>query len=491
MFMDTYLYRFRSLKYLLGDGYEELRSQSIYFSALPDLNDPMEGFRDTFWNGDEIVWTNLVRHYVQCLCHAYLSILIFQNDKNITWDMIPLRDVRPVHATQQHIDLLDDVLNSVFSHAELQAFVQRMAERSHDVRRNELEFYLSNVHALAIPCISEVFQRRNLHPPFNGLDKAIADAKKRLLGASESARLINLVEEEHSNKEHATEQIFASMNNAARQISLIDFYNGNIDRSNKNKNFVFFDFPEGYIQGIEQLVYPVWYTACFTKDCHNSAVWGTYGDRHQGVCLKFKIKNNEGRLSLKLNRVCGWGSAGPSRGAVQQSLVPVEYKSKFVTVDFFRSLGSIPIMVLNRDWYRSKDGRVSVCDFGGDFSDERRKEFWDAFERSASIKLSDWAYEQEYRFIHFGHVIDYSDPKLRVANYDFVDLEGIIFGMNTREEDKLAIMKVIEQKCVENKRDDFKFYQAYYSSATGRIETAELGLLKVSLDKKDESKTVA
>jgi hypothetical protein len=27
----------------------------------------MEGFRDIFWRGDQIVWRNLLRHYVLCL----------------------------------------------------------------------------------------------------------------------------------------------------------------------------------------------------------------------------------------------------------------------------------------------------------------------------------------------------------------------------------------------------------------------------------------
>jgi hypothetical protein len=183
--------------------------------------------------------------------------------------------------------------------------------------------------------------------------------------------------------------------------------------------------------------------------------------------------------------VCGWGTGGPSRGDVQQPLLPVEYQSKFVAIDFFRSLGSIPIPVVNRDWHRSEDGRVSVCDFGGDFTDERRAEFWKTFQVSATTKLKDWAYEQEYRIVHFGYSIDYSDPKLRIAHYDFSDLEGIIFGINTKDEDKLAIMKIIDEKCVAHNRDDFKLYQAYYSHATGKIETQELRHLKVSLDKKD------
>lgn len=483
--MENYLYRFRSMRSLLGE-FQELKSQSIYLAPLQELNDPMEGFKDIFWSGDDIVWKNLFRHYVQCLSYAYFANCIVQEEHVITWDMIPLHDVRPKALTDDLKHFLDEVLRNVFSHDEMDACVQGIAKRMHPVRRNELEFYLRNVHELVIPCIAQVSERLKLQPPFKGTKESISGAKSKLAQVAESTGLCNAVETEHPNQEHAMEQMFASANMTLKQIRLIDKYNGLINDSYKNKNFVFFDFPEGYVRNVEKLVYPVWYTACFTKDFQNSAVWGTYGDCHRGVCLKFKVKNNDGRLMLKLNRVCGWGTGGPSRGDVQQPLLPVEYQSKFVAIDFFRSLGSIPIPVVNRDWHRSEDGRVSICDFGGDFTEERRREFWKTFEASATTKLEDWAYEQEYRIVHFGYSIDYSDPKLRVAHYEFLDLEGIIFGINTKDEDKLAIMKIIDEKCSEHQRDDFKFYQAYYSHATGQIETQELRHLKVSLDKQDE-----
>lgn len=472
------------MKALLGE-FQELKSQSIYFASLQELNDPMEGFRDTFWDGDEVVWRNLFRHYVQCLSHAFFFICIVQEEHAISWDLIPLHDVRPQALVEGIRSVLDEVLKDFFSHAEMGPYIQQISERSHAVRRNELEFHLRNVHELAIPCIARVLERRKLHPPFKGTDEAIIKAKKRLSEASESARLSNLVEKEHPDKEHVTEQIFASLKNAMKQVVLIDKYNGLLNQDHKNRNFVFLDFPEGYVRNVEKLVYPVWYTACFTKDYQNSAVWGTYGDCHRGACLKFRVKEEGGKPCLKLNRVNGWGSSGPVRRNVKNPLLPVEYQSKFVAIDFFRSLGSIPIPVLHRDWHRSEDGRVSLCDFGGDFTEEQRKEFWKTFETSATTKLKDWAYEEEYRLVNFGYVVDYSDPKLRIANYEFSDLEGIIFGMNARDEDKLAIMKIIDEKCAEHKRDDFKLYQAYYSHATGRIETTELQLLKMSLDKKD------
>ena len=481
--MEDYIYRFRSARSLL-ENYQELEKQSIYFAKLEELNDPMEGFKDIFWSGDDIVWSNLFRHYVRCMTHAFFFLSMAQEEHQLSWGLIPVLDPSSEGLEDEVKVLFNEALSEVLSHPELDECVQRIAGRSSAVRRNELEFYLRNVHELAISCVAKVLARRKVHPPFAGVDEAIANAKKKLAKMAESVHLVNQMEEEHSSGEHASERLFASLNEAMKQVALIDKYNGIFDASKRNSNFVLLSFPEGYVRNIERLVYPEWYTACFTKDFHNSAVWGTYGDSHQGVCLKFRVKKEGEWSGLTLNRVCGWSSVvGATKGDVPHPLLPVEYQSTFVAIDFFRSLGGLSVPVINRDWHRSPDGRVSICDFGGDFSEEKRSEFWKAFMASATTKLKDWEYEQEYRLVLHGNVLDFSEKESRVATYDFSDLEGIIFGMNTTDADKLAIMKIIDEKCQSHQLQDFKFYQAYYEHATGRIEATELTHLKVILSK--------
>ena len=69
-----FLYRFRRTEQLLGKD-KELERQEIYFPSPEELNDPVEGFKDMFWLGDEIVWKNLIKHYLLCLesiCEKFL-----------------------------------------------------------------------------------------------------------------------------------------------------------------------------------------------------------------------------------------------------------------------------------------------------------------------------------------------------------------------------------------------------------------------------------
>ncbi|WP_237522512.1 hypothetical protein, partial [Bacillus cereus] len=63
------MYRFRSIQSLLGQ-YKELENQEIYFANVESLNDPLEGKREYFWSGDNIVWTNLYKQYINCLVHV-------------------------------------------------------------------------------------------------------------------------------------------------------------------------------------------------------------------------------------------------------------------------------------------------------------------------------------------------------------------------------------------------------------------------------------
>jgi hypothetical protein len=87
--MTEYFYRYRPIKAVL-DGFHELENQVIYFSTPDELNDPMEGFKDPFWRGDEIVWRNFLKHYILCvlLTANCCFILADQFDPNLLKDIV-------------------------------------------------------------------------------------------------------------------------------------------------------------------------------------------------------------------------------------------------------------------------------------------------------------------------------------------------------------------------------------------------------------------
>ena len=93
-------------------------------------------------------------------------------------------------------------------------------------------------------------------------------------------------------------------------------------------------------------------------------------------------------------------------------------------------------------------------------------------------KLEAWSYEQEYRLVLTSSIFDFSEKQKRKPKYDFRDLDGIIFGIETPVEHKLDIVKIVEDKCRLYNRTDFNFYQAYYSRRKGTIEHAKMPYFK-------------
>src|ERR1700739_4008547 len=137
--MIPHLYRFRRIEHVLS----ELEGQQICFSSPADLNDPMEGFKDLFWLGDEIVWSSLLKHYILSLinivppcflgepdCKQYLQNAVFASPDDLPTAPAPVRA------------MYGRVIEAFLSEPATQKFVGLMASRTAPVRRGELINYL-------------------------------------------------------------------------------------------------------------------------------------------------------------------------------------------------------------------------------------------------------------------------------------------------------------------------------------------------------------
>jgi hypothetical protein len=130
-------------------------------------------------------------------------------------------------------------------------------------------------------------------------------------------------------------------------------------------------------------------------------------------------------------------------------------------------------------WYRGDGGIMSATGrLTG--TDEWRERYWENFHTTVTTKLKDWQHEREYRITLQSHTVDLSILSERKLQYRFEDLQGVIFGMKTTTEDKIAIARIIQAKCKQTGRSEFEFYKAYYSRITGRIETTPWTLVNFS-----------
>jgi len=476
--MSKLFYRFRSIESLIGE-YKELETQSIYFAHPKQLNDPMEGYRDIYWDGDLIVWKNLFRHYLLCL-ERFCSLLMIAGETHpLSEDEIPVFLSDTDLPTPAYQALFSEMVSTFLGNQKLIALIKGVSERSSPVRRDELFFYLRAVHPIALEAIYKTYNKHGLSQYTESNDLSADQILSQLL-ESGWFEVLEQSLKENDNLSDISSAIFSVQKNTLAQLDIIDFCNRENDSNCKNRDLVVFEFPEKYISKLEQLVYPEWYVACFMSDFSNSSVWGHYGDNHSGVCLIFRPEVRGDEFVLNLNTLNGWGSSGASYGVVGHKFEQVDYIKGFGETDFFRSLGRLPVPKLNATWYFG-DGKLSVCaeNMVSD-QDAWRKNYWTNFHRDILIKSKDWEYEGEYRIVLADGLNSYDDKKDRLLKYDWNSLEGVIFGIKTKTEDKVKIMKIIERKCKELNRKDFKFYQARYSPKDKCIVSDEMGLLKFS-----------
>ena len=160
-------YRFRTTQKLLDTGFQELERQTIFFAGPEGLNDPMEGFQDTVWDGDHILWSNLLKHYVYCLSFTCMVAPVFGNEDNLEPVHIPIPLRWDTEPTPQAVELFDVVWGKVRDECGLEDLAKGIAGLEfsgikHKVRRAELLFYLQLIHLRALTAIQQVLVTRGL-----------------------------------------------------------------------------------------------------------------------------------------------------------------------------------------------------------------------------------------------------------------------------------------------------------------------------------------
>lgn len=472
------MYRFRTINNLLGKN-AELENQEIYFASPEELNDPMEGYRDIFWSGDVIVWRNFLKNYVRCLEHVYGQVIVLKTTKKLTGEDIPVLPYSHFPNNNFQSKLLEQAYFEFFGIDAILNLPRSLAKRVNPIRRDELTSFLKIIHYFALDALSKVYLDNGLiiKKPFT-VPIDISELSKLIAENDTLSHRANDADQKDKNLKKTPEKLFLGINLYSNELDLIRKYNLQKDESQSNQFFLISEFPEFFLTTLESSIYPNWYSASFLSECTNSAVWGHYGDNHQGVCLKFKSISNETGLEINLKTEYGY-SSGPIIGMRPHKFVEIKYHNKHPEIDFFRSIGRLSPPLLNHLWYADEKGNMSIC--GEHLNTDREKwrdKYWENFTKSISIKLEEWDYEKEFRLIIHGDFIDYSEKNKRKLEYDFNDLEGIIFGIKTKTSDKISIMRIIEDKCKKYGRKEFAFYQAYYSKLNGKIETKKLNLLK-------------
>lgn len=472
---EKLFYRFRSTQALLGEN-QELENEEIYFAPAKDLNDPLEGYMDIGFKGDQILWNNFFRNYLFCLC-AFRTILTLTGDSKELTDL----DIhtgfnsalKVVSSTGSHNYKM--ACDKVFSNSTIQKIIDYFSTRSETVSQDELLLFLQYIHIYLLDIFVEIDVKQGLMK--QPIDALLKQSEKHLEILS---KLIDLALKD-INDYSCIENILKYLNTSndcflyLRKIQYIN--SSNI----AEKNFqLLLNYPKCYINNLSEIMYPQPCITCFSQNYKDLSMWGYYADSSKGVCLMYKpnIKDDHFCIPLKV----------PYRGTsgfTDMELKPVLYKAQKPLTPFFRSLGRLPLPMLEQHWYSFNGEKSKLVEdlFDSQKSNEWRRNYWEHMENNTNIKHPSWSHEEEYRIALIPIFdADYDTPEKRKIKYNFQNLYGIIFGVNTDDNEKLKIIKIIYDKCVKYNREDFKLYQAVYNNNKGEIDIIPMNILKTLKD---------
>ncbi|WP_083340943.1 DUF2971 domain-containing protein [Chromobacterium amazonense] len=465
-----HIYRFRSIENLLGEN-EELNKQEIYFAAPNQLNDPMEGMKDIFWQGDAIAWKNFFRHYVACLSNAYMEYAISGEEHFKKWRCISIKNPFFPNEESKLQELQNSIWSKFYSNQNIQEYIKTISGQNFKSRINQVLRHINTIHHLASITIVEEHSIRGFRAPVKIDPDVKENINKQIISEINRCQDIYSITEKDSNLEAIIERVYLTGKLFYDGLKIATIHNSKSEIYQENLEFIKTHFPEAYLYELEKLIYPDWYTACFMRDCNNSSVWGSYGKNHTGVCLKFKVeKEKDGKLSIKLKRKHPHDKLPRIE---KLTFHPVNYNAKHISIDFFRTLGNITHQA-QAHWFLDEDGKRSTCAESNFSSEEQRLKYWDNFYKAITVKTKDWRFEKEHRLLLNSMVSDLSDKQYRLATYDLSSLDGIIFGIKTDIQEKLKIIEIIKNKCITEGRKSFTFYQAFYNPQSGKIEHEEI-----------------
>ena len=411
------IYRFRSVDRLLGDC-AELVSQTIYFAESSKLNDPMEAIRGFEWRGDTIAWRNLFRHYLNCLHHIYLLLRLSEPNQRVGAPDIPINMRWDDPPSQEYADLLNEIWRDLNEQGDLAGIASRLGGLGRAARSDELEFYLSCIHAHAVAAIRRSHLEHGLQEPGPAdldLSSALPSSLRALLALLEQCT----DEEELVRERFEVRQLMARLRIEAKMTVVRPC----TSVTERNRQFLLTDFPHEYVQQLSLAVGPRWHAACFTESYSNSTQWAHYADGHSGVCLVFAVDNDTSGLLLTLYEgadgvPCDEPTIRRPHDARQFHFEKVQYVKSLDPVEFFARISRLPEASARAIWYTDDHGNtspVAVHMAPHADIDDWRDALWSEYRRDACTKTKEWKHEKEHRLVKYS-LTDDTVPRRPVDN---------------------------------------------------------------------------
>lgn len=448
------LYKFRSNFEYIKD---ELKNEYLFFAEASELNDSLEGFINLYWQGDIVLWKNLLKHYLYTLANSVVQILI--GDKSE--EELPMYFDEGHFPTDQYKSLFEDIRNDLFSNKDIRELLGYLERVNHKILDKELISYLRFIHLNALGIIIKKFNEKYLLNWDFPTDNQYLGIFKQLQAL--------LPELEKSYKD-ILPIVFQAIQSVTKTV---DFQMKQYIKNQEDytsKVFLLTDFPSIYVDQLKKIVFYTPCITCFMESYESPSSWGYYSDSHKGICLIFDDgKNDTSEINFELSG---------NKINIHTSTQKVRYKKKFNQVDFFKMIGTISLFGLENYWLSDWEGNHSttVQIKRNIVTSEWHKKYVESMMKSYTTKLPGWKHELEHRIILEKEFLSISKKNCETQKYtyDFKLLKGIIFGIKTPESQKFEILESMKEKCKTSGRTDFKFYQAEYNDSKGEITISEI-----------------
>ena len=427
------LYRFRPTNRLIAD--RELEDHYFFFAAPSQLNDPLEGFVDLYWQGDAVAWLGLFSH---CAFQFFIVCKDFFLAKPI--DEILEKSFSLHHRAFRNLPIYNvwkKFAQKVYDENSLQDIATRLSKKK--VSESSLRFILGSIHGIFMRLVlDEILAMKFDNNAFVKAFEVISKNKNIYLSEDFIAIISDQYQLDDMGYKHCR------MENTLKLKG--EYIIKKLNIKNNNMLFLCDYYPNVYVDKISRLIYPADCCVCFNADFSNPSMWGHYADDHKGACLIF-------------NRELG-----------PRNILQVKYGERPPQRNFFASLGLLTGPEQN-DWFVSAHGDTSVAKVElAQNIDSWRNQYWTDNQARLSRKGSAWIAENEYRIILNEESEISPNSSARKQTYDFKFLCGIIFGIRTPLDQKIMILEILKKKCEENCINKFNIYQAKYDQSFDRIE---------------------
>jgi len=323
------LYHYRSVKNALL----EIENGTFRFSSPSDVNDPLDGYANVYWQGDTYAWEGLFRNYI-CSLYRVIELYLLAADDTELKQSTVLKDINCYNDVPQG-KVLENLSNAFLHDDDLQKLILFYSTDRKTCSEEDLECILRVLHTKAVRTCLEALSSIGCIP----YDEVEQVCPQR----DTSSAFLNELHRWHEDypERSILPKINAVMRDAFERHALAnpvaDHSSLTDDESQRVRwLWIYVDYPADYVKEILRLIFPEGYMVCFSGRSDNSVMWGNYAEEHKGVCLVYNthLHNSEEVISLQRRSGC----------YTPHKVRSIQYTGTPVSRNFYESLGSCHYM---------------------------------------------------------------------------------------------------------------------------------------------------